>query len=148
MTLGQALRVLHERGRIAAPWLPGMLLTDELSSSMVVRLAWADEVYWHGAYGRNGNKPISGGWLRIRRSNASDYTPDTTDPATVGCLAALAREALRDPAAHARPSAGAMWTAEFPRLLVGYRADTEGEAWARALLQLADELTRGEVLRG
>lgn len=110
VTLGQALRVLHERKRIAAPWLPGM---------------------------RYRCLTVGGG-----------PEPDRTEPATVGCLAALAREALRDQSAYARPSAGPPWTAEFPRLLVAFSGPTEGEAWARALLQLADELTRGEVLGG
>lgn len=116
VTLGQALRVLHERKRIAAPWLPGM---------------------------RYRCLTVCGG-----------PEPDRTEPATVGCLAALAREALRDPAAYAWWSYRGfyreedVWTATFPRLLVAFSGPTEGEAWARALLQLADELTRGEVLGG
>lgn len=152
MTLGRALRILHERGRLAQPWLPGMLLKDELSSAMFVRLAWADDVYWHGAYGRKGHKPINGGWLRIHHVNRNDYTPDRTDPATVGCLAALAREALRDPLAHVRwTSRGDHlgWFLSCPNL--GWMPgpyDTEGAAWGAALIRLARELTVGEVLGG
>ena len=81
--------------------------------------------------------------------------PDLSDPATVGCLAALVREVWAAPGAQVTPwialvdvgKNGVMgWRCalndiatdrEFPPRGSGAMADTEGEAWALALMGAA-----------
>lgn len=72
-----ALRALHEQGRIASPWLAGMLA-------------------------RRQTGPCSGSYrysdLVVREGRVyADGVPDPDDPATLGCLLALVREAYGDP---------------------------------------------------
>lgn len=78
------------RRAVACPgwrWVPGMLL--ECGD----RLAWSDSAHWH-ASGEDG------GWRRWRIERLGDpergSAPDLTDPATLGCLLALVREAWGD----------------------------------------------------
>lgn len=70
-------------------WMPGMRAT--LSSGLVVRLADHDEgsLWW---------ATITGGATCIVDMRHPSYTvaPDLSDPATVGCLLALVREAWVD----------------------------------------------------
>lgn len=71
-------------------WVPGMRVT--LSSGLVVRLADHDEgsLWW---------ATITGGATCIVDVRHPSYTvaPDLSDPATLGCLLALVREAWRCP---------------------------------------------------
>ena len=39
----------------------------------------------------------SGGWLKLRTEHMREWLPDLTDPATLGCLLALVREAWGNP---------------------------------------------------
>lgn len=74
MTLGEALRALHEQGRLRSPWLPGMAAADGDR--------WADSDHERYQATRDSR------WLW-----RADVEPNVTDPATVGCLFALLREA-------------------------------------------------------
>jgi hypothetical protein len=63
--------------------------------------------------------------------------PDLTDPATLGCLLALVREASGEPHAYVWPSKNGLWTVyansgHHPRSL-GLECDTEAEALVVAL---------------
>jgi hypothetical protein len=64
------------------------------------------------------------------------YVPDLTDPATLGCLLALVREAWGDPHLHVgrRIAGWGVWTSESTPLpqCVG-KGDTEAEALVAAL---------------
>lgn len=44
---------------------------------------------------------------------ADDVLPDLTDPATLGCLLALVREAWGDPKAYVRAGRGWEWVSDF-----------------------------------
>lgn len=153
MTLREALGALHRAGRIRSPWLPGMLVStgrDEICTRITCRLSWSDACRWHGSYDTS-EKPIHGGWLRILIGAMVDYEPDPSDPATVGCLAALAREA------DGRAGLFAAYISEPPEVweVVAWDPEigtadawpgspardlTEGEAWAAALIAMAEAL--------
>jgi len=62
----------------------------------------------------------------------SDAIPDLSDPATLGCLLALVREAWGKPDLHARPEGRRwrMWSYEWPSSMLH---PTEAEALAAAL---------------
>ncbi len=108
MNLPDALSRLHAAGRIKRPWLAGMLL-------------------------RTG-----GVTFRLHENQGPGLVvidPDLTDPATTGCLASLAREALADSFARAKYSRSRglwqVWRSER-HLLV--ESDSEGGAWAAVLI--------------
>lgn len=125
MTLTEALRKLHAAGRIRSPWLSGMAWN----------VAWEDRKHVT-------RLPVRG---RVPYDGPHDWSrPDLTDPATVGCLAALAREASGDATLHAQLGAVVGWCVYdrdgdmlFPNQPVH---DTEGDAWAAVLVALAAEL--------
>lgn len=77
------------RRAIAAPgWrlMPGMLIADYGAG---VRLCWIGEDHLHGV-AADGDA-----WMRLRRDR--ERLPDLSDPATLGCLLALVREAWSSP---------------------------------------------------
>ncbi len=121
----------HPRWR----WLSGMLALAP--SHGALRLcAELLEFVWYGV--QAGQAPPNHAWCI-----QGDAYPDLTDPATVGCLAALVREVYGDPDLYCRPaySGGGRWTVEVPsEVWIGrYEGvpigDSEGEAWAHALLR-------------
>jgi hypothetical protein len=57
--------------------------------------------------------------------------PDLTDPATIGCLAALARELYKSPTAHAVHMDGTWWISDEDDVFDDHSDyPTECEAWA------------------
>ena len=72
---------------------------------------------------------------------ASGVLPDITDPATLGCMLALAREAWADPTLHVVCARGRWW-AVSTQFEGGPGHETEGEALAAAIL-VASVLTHG-----
>ena len=127
MTLTEALATLHRAGRIERAWLAGMLATTDRDGSVrcVTAFDWSDDV-------------------------PGDYEPDLTDPATVGCLLALLREASGDPrlSVVADAEGGDTWEVVKPDHEWGFldafpgnpcRGSTEGAAIAAALIALAEQ---------
>ena len=113
MTAGEALRALHKAGRIRSPWLAGMRVW---SPSCWLAAAGLRIVAVHrGSAG--GRVEVTAGrqtytvdregsttypWSpecgppvvqRVPHASPDTWEPDLTDPATVGCLLALLREA-------------------------------------------------------
>lgn len=76
----------------------------------------------------------------------SDSVPDLADPATLGCLLALVREAWGDPEAHlARVEQGAR--AVERDKIVAWLRDGADIAWEPASLQIADAIEQQDHLR-
>ncbi len=67
-------------------WMPGMLTTDDLR----VVEGGTDYVIGH----RSGETKRGGGWFD---GESTGLLPDFRDPATIGCVLALVREALGKP---------------------------------------------------
>jgi hypothetical protein len=127
MTLPEALQRLHAAGKIRSPWLGGMAFNVG-RGHIPIRFTFGEV--------------DDGDWLPTEHG----YTPDLTDPATIGALTALVREASGDEYARARYSASNKewhvyygW-AKIPfKGLLG-RGETEGAALSAALIALAEGL--------
>lgn len=125
VTTIEALRTLHEQGRIRSPWLAGMLFrTSLLDTVRRVDAGWS----WG-----------SGAWSPPELT--FDGELDLEDHATVGCLLALLREASKCPTLAPwadDPDDPGHWECpsedDSPEL---HLARTEGEAIAAALIALA-----------
>ena len=76
-------------------WMPGMLIVEPAYGNTTIRLTHRDEAYWHGADGH--------AWMRIKHKHMPEKPPDLSDPATLGCLLALVREAWGDEELHVVP---------------------------------------------
>lgn len=173
MTLADALRVLHEAGRIANPWLPGMLvrMPPSKGANESQRIIYAS---------RDGREILSveegvpyayrwkmrpDGWVVesmddgvwtpeavTHYSTPRTWTPDTDDPATLGCALALLREATGDPAVHCEydrdddrwitcrtpDEPGVTWHTP-----AGWYGPTESAALVAALVAVAREVRDG-----
>lgn len=81
-----ALHALHRAGRILNPWLPGLLVVDQLGR----RSRRADIGCW-----RRAEEDVDQRW-----HIGLNAEPVLSDPATVGVLLALLREAGKDPTTH------------------------------------------------
>lgn len=139
MTLTEALRALHGSGRIAREWLPGMR-TD--------RPHWRAYAHADGLSAAGEPAGYCADWEALFGGiYPTQRQPDLTDPATVGCLVALAREVLDeegdDPPLWTGPSHPVRY-AVFRRVDGMWEewvfGETEGEAWAAALISLAGAL--------
>lgn len=144
MTSTEALQALQTAGRIRSPWLPGMLRIhrypaedDHPAGVITWRIARTVGEFCIGYDPDTTDEELG----------VDSTEPDLTDPATVGCLLALVREASGDFAAHTTFDPGslmtgaarawAVWvkTGSFARAC--FAAPTEGEALAKALVALA-----------
>ena len=110
---------LEELGRRAVAckhwrWMDGMLIQPLNSRTAVI-----EEEYIHDS-----------GWSAKRRK-WDDMHPDLSDPATIGCLLALVREAWANDTMHARPEGDRwrVWSEEPGAFVFG----TEAEALVTAL---------------
>ena len=114
-------------------WMPGMSATADgyFGSPVIVDVDYGDPCLPDSWAYR--------GYLR-GRENADrwpeDMTPDLTDPATLGCLLALVREAWGDPHLHVgrRIAGWGVWTsASTPMPQCVGKGDAEAEALVAAL---------------
>lgn len=126
-----ALRALHERGRVASPWLLGMGVQPVLDGGTIQDVTGTVVALSHGM-------PIA--WwpdLLDTREHHHEHLRLVLDPATLGCLLALVREASEEPHAYAWPSKHGPWTVyaasgHHPRVL-GPECATEAEALVATL---------------
>jgi hypothetical protein len=138
-TLTSALRALHAAGRVRSPWLPGMRGIDK-----------------NGCPFRMGHPHRCGDWFVFDERMVDRLTPvgfaflalvqpDTSDPATVGCLLALLREASGDPGMCTERWESVNSIAGYSWAVRGYDYlsmphPTEGGAIGAALVALAEGL--------
>lgn len=135
--LTDAIAGLHEAGRIRTRWLPGMRIAErtDLPGYSRGRVMSGNPnggirlLEWDTApAGQRTWSPSGSGVLLLH----------VNDPATLGCLLFLLREASGDPHAYVRTQAvatGMRWQAYWLDRCA--TADTEGEALAAALIDLA-----------
>ena len=106
-------------------WLPGMLTTCDL------RVVDGGDEYVIGH--RSGPTKDGGGWYD---GEAEGLLPDLTDPATLGCLLALVREAWGESRICVVPMSGHKWGVAIPNVLresPRFKGTTEAEAIIGAL---------------
>ena len=110
------------------PHSPGMLAYEE-GYGTFLRLCWKDDSFWHCVAESEGESV----WMRIQHRHMAEKLPWMTDGATIGIVAAHAREIRKDPFLSAGPSALHGWVAwrsyGFP---VGPGA-TEAEAYIASI---------------
>ena len=99
-----------------------MLIRDNAAG---VRFLWSDDRYLHGMA-----EESCGAWMQLRIDR--ERLPDLTDPATLGCLLALVREAWVDPNAHTMPYYG-RWAVFLSSDQDAGDGSTEAEALVAAL---------------
>lgn len=120
--------------RLPECWRPGML---SLQYGVPARLVGEDDLGRWNAWDR------SGVWVRY--SDMVGIVPDLTDPATIGCLAAWCREvygldmyASTDDGywyvSALYPDGADVWGMSPAWRVVTEGHDTEGDAWAAAIL--------------
>lgn len=126
MTLTEALRRLHEQGRIRSAWLPGMLYARTNGPSSPMRV----------------------GDPRPDLIDLPNWSPVLTDPATVGCILALLEGAIGHPIElHlcGGPDGCGEWFVWVPVEMpddqneIGPGGKSRGEAIANALIALAGD---------
>lgn len=141
MTLTEALAALKAAGKIKSAWLPGMrgVKTNALAQRVDVAVI---------AINRDGSalvlslmagaRTVLAPVLPVSAEFLSGCAPELDDPATLGCLLALVREASGDPRAYLSPLwTMTGWCCVWHEGDVEYEADTEGEAIAAALIRMA-----------
>ena len=85
--------------------------TEALARRAIACKGWRWMPGMHDCWGRCAVRDAAGGVRWVNPYNPADqhepdHWPDLTDPATLGCLLALVREAWGDPQAHVAP----MWS--------------------------------------
>lgn len=116
-------------------WAPGMLI--KTVGGPTDRIAGIDSTYIHAWAESQQTENPRGMWIRYRLDRMDKHgVPDLSDPATVGALLALVREAWGDPCLHVGllPARWGVWTSQNMPLheCVG-KALTEAEALVAAL---------------
>ena len=121
-------------------WAPGMLI--QTVGGPTDRIAGIDSTYIHAWAESQQTENPRGMWIRYRLDRMDKHgVPDLSDPATLGCLLALVREAWGDPGVsvwHDRRAGVWSWMADGcshgvwrPSDADGY--DTEAAALVAAL---------------
>lgn len=133
--LSWALGVLHRAGRIQSPQVDGMRMViegDPVRGTVGWRACWD-------------------GWrLESGESESSEpepgAEPDVDDAATVGCLAALGREASGNPRLNCSfVTTAAAWVCFVEPAVESYFS--EGHAWKRALIAMAEREVSAEAYK-
>ena len=126
-------------------WLPGMLALHRHTSPVRVLGIESDEACALTVHpGEDGPEVrCAHEWGVVGLFREHDFVPDLSDPATLGCLLALVREAWRAPTVHVGPvgavaSGGAQWavrifSGECPYPFIQCQRATEAEALVAAL---------------
>lgn len=107
-------------------WVPGMLT----SCRVRVTEGGADYLIGH----KSGATRDGGGW--VDTGDSAGFLPDLDDPATIGCLLALVREAWGDPSVSCTMTFGGWWRVLVmlpDRLVRHYHGPTEAAALVAAL---------------
>ena len=123
-------------------WAPGMLI--KTVGGPTDRIAGIDSTYIHAWAESQQTENPRGMWIRYRLDRMNKHgVPDLSDPATLGCLLALVREAWGIPDLYAAPveyvgpgpaPAWRAWAVEGPDLHVYTTSGkTEAEALVAAL---------------
>ena len=115
-------------------WMPGMLI--QTVGGPTDRIAGIDSTYIHAwAESQQAENP-RGMWIRYRLDRMDKHgVPDLTDPATLGCLLALVREAWGCPTAYFTHMSGQWLVMRRDPLSLPLcePQDTEAEALVSAL---------------
>lgn len=130
MTLVEALKRIHGAGKSAAVWRPGMRVVAPAMFAGWLPGRAHEDGRWRWDEGR------------VWEDGPGNAEIDTEDPATIGCLAATAREVWGQPGLYASfgPLNGAPCWVVVGKGWMRLGA-TEGEAWANAIILAAEELS-------
>lgn len=129
-------------------WVAGMLMMPDGFPKERWLLCWVESGRGNaGAYQTSGGK-----WWGIAESEAdldlSEWIPDLSDTATIGCLLALVREAWGDPHASVGYCDGydsVEWAVTSPRVVIRREIDSTGpKGWMIAMIGDGD--TEAEAL--
>jgi hypothetical protein len=108
-------------------WMPGMLTTGGLR---IVAVDPVDDGSGVGpAYGYEPSPEHHGARTRCYVDTAFPEVPDLDDPATLGCLLALVRQAWGEPAAHPAAYTTGVAVAEYQGPRPERAVDSEGGGW-------------------
>ena len=111
-------------------WMPGMLTTQGERVVGESREAWGTRL-WVSLLGADS---IGGVFVRSFCDSSGSCLPDLTDPATLGCLLHLVREAWEDEHTHVYWSETLQeWILGFSHRAAMRHYDTEAEALVAAL---------------
>jgi hypothetical protein len=106
-------------------WMPGMATTGNYRLTLA-----SDDQQWFILCRPSGTSPVE------REGDMGGNLPDLSDPATIGCLLQLVRDALNDPRAYCRPytlpDGTPRWSVISPRITLT-AGDTEAAALVAAL---------------
>ena len=116
-------------------WMPGMLIRTVYG--VTDRIAGIDDTHIHAWAESQQTDCPRGMWIRYRRDRMKNHgVPDLTDPATLGCLLALVREAWDDPHAYVLASSPDWYTMRSPNGSGGWLGPSpiDGSTEAAALV--------------
>jgi hypothetical protein len=110
-------------------WMPGMLTTQS------ERVVCANSDYWGARLWVSllGSDSAGGVFVRSFCDSSGSCLPELTDPATLGCLLALVREAYADARITVVPRGARVWAVVYPGWL-HMKAIAMGKTEAEALI--------------
>ena len=137
---------LHDiaRALVAEPawrWMPGMLASSGAGSYRIIEV-------WPSAGRLQVAKSLRGKRVVGEVLDGGHLLPNLTDPATLGCILALVREASRTPTLHMLPQSWrgeVRWRVASARVVVGGELPSEAAALLAALRACPAPVTAEEV---